>query len=1199
MPTGIAPQTMSCKVQIRTGFPISRWPYGCSDDFSPPARYTRSGGFLYLRVVEKLGVLVFVDTRIGDAEAKRGRMGPAVGIDVGENSVGLASIECDESGMPMRIQRLMVVIHDNGKDGMASGQSGTVSRKASRGTARRVRRLLRNRRRRAVGLARLLAERGYPIVDAAELSTYEQWDARSLLLAGFIDEEQTRRRLISLAIRHMSNHRGWVNAWVPIDSYVWKETPSEEFNAAVEAVVEADRFGDVDPAGLRYQADLAALGLANFERLRPRNPSRPRPDAVTTAHLLGQQRRVDVVREWRQICRVQRVADEEFLEFARLAFGQEKPKVPLENVGFDWLPGFEGARRASIASLEHQEFQIRQTVANVAVRERPFSKERMRLDADQQNLIVDHLMGVTKKEEAPTWRDVAELFLGVAPNLLVHVDPEQSLNGVAPIMRSVASVHELPKKHPVFLWWEEATTDRRSEFILWLADPAKVKIAEASEAEFSALFEGLDEKQSDAVLKLKFPSGRSAHSLEALRKLSAEMERSGDGYTTSRNRLFNGGEDMRPKDLLSLDTEADHPTLQRILPIVRRFLLAVDRQPAGPPSRVVIEHVRSAFLGFTAKQEAAREQGKNRRDRERAQQEIADAGLGISNASDSMIKKFQAIQRQGSMCLYCGGTLVWSATEMDHIVPRASGGNSTRANLVAVCRDCNEAKGRDPFRVFAESGRRAGVSIDGALARVASLQMGEIRGKAAFRMKADMRRRLQQTENDDPIDERSLASTAYAAVDMVRRIDTHYGSESGKIAKAYSGRIVQAARRASGIDKRIHIREGIDVKSRFDRRHHAIDAAVAAMLDPSVARTLAERDDLRRAALDTDFSEDWKRYEGSGPQAVEKFRAWKDRMARLAELVQAELDRDDVVVMQPVRFSGRHAALHEEGRAAHGWRLLGEEWTSADRARIADDRIYALISDQHAPSEDLPADPRRTIRLPNGKWLEAEDKIFVFPDTAARTPLPHQSSAKLGQSIHHMRLYRWVDLKGRLQAGVVRVWAADLYDLEGGIGSDLLTAELPETSRAVRRATNLRLRDAIHDGIAEHVGTLVVGDEVSLNPREWAGGGKVGEFLAEFPETHWRISGFEDDARLNMKPLYLSSEGAQLAGTEAPDPRKVRVSPVVYEALEKKPLRFAIGKFTSTPSTRIIRRTATGSVRWREGTGMPSSWCPYEALRGE
>lgn len=50
--------------------------------------------------------------------------------------------------------------------------------------------------------------------------------------------------------------------------------------------------------------------------------------------------------------------------------------------------------------------------------------------------------------------------------------------------------------------------------------------------------------------------------------------------------------------------------------------------------------------------------------------------------------------RDGWTCRYCGG----EATEVDHVDPRARGGATTPANLVATCRPCNKAKGvRTPW----------------------------------------------------------------------------------------------------------------------------------------------------------------------------------------------------------------------------------------------------------------------------------------------------------------------------------------------------------------------------------------------------------------------------------------------------------------------------------------------------------------------
>lgn len=1115
-----------------------------------------------------------------------------VGIDVGENSVGLASIICDETGMPVAVPHLLTVIHDSGKDGMASGQTSTVSRKASGGTARRARTLLKNRRRRSRRLASELAARGYPIVPPESIKTYDEWRIRQALLAGPIADPLDSKRQLSIAIRHMANRRGWANAWISIDKYVWQEEPSKEFVQAVQQILDADRFGEIDRSQLRHQSDLAMLGLRTDERLRQRSTDYGKsPNAVRSESLLGLQRRADVVREWHQICRVQGLPDDEFLALARIAFGQERPKVPAENVGKDWLPGFKDHLRASIASLEHQEFQIRQTIADLRIREG--GDEKRRLTIDEQHLIVDHLMGVTDASQAPTWAILAQDFLHISPRMLVHNEADQSLTGKAPVMRSITALWALPKKHPVIEWWRDNPT-KRAAFIVWISDPADIVIDGLEE--FEEFFETLGEKELEAVSKLKFPSGRSRHSLAALRMMAAELERSGDSYVEVRNRLFNNGDDLRPTERQTLDTAADHPTLQRVLPIVRRFLLGVDRNDSAPVDRVVVEHVRSSLLGFNARKEFIEVQRKNRNSRELARQEIAKAGLGIANPSEGEIKKFQALRRQNSTCLYCGAAIDWTNSQMDHIVPRKTGGNNTRANLIAVCVACNQAKGKRPFAVFANSGVRPSVGFDAAINRVEAMNHGEMDPRAFKHIKAEMKRRLKQTDEDEAIDERSLGSTAYAATDMVERIKNHYDDPTGKVAKVYNGRIVSEARRASGIDKRIQLRPGLDSKSRFDRRHHAVDAVVAALITPTVARVLAARSDLRDANRNTGSFMDWKEYEGADFVEQKHFREWKVRMAALVSLVEAKVAEDSVVVMQPVRYSASHSALHEDGRKSHSTKSVGAAWSPQERALIVDDRVYEQLSLGLAPGDVLPEDQARTLRLPSGQLLQGDGKVFIFPDTAARIALPNHSSAKLGSSIHHARLYRWRDQKGKAQAQWMRFWAADLYDLEGGTSGDLLTAPIRDNAKALRRS-NVKLRQAFHRGEAEHVGTLMVGDEIYLEPSEWAGDNEPGRFLAEWPERHWRLAGLMSDIQFTLTPFMLSSEGAYLEGSN--DPRAesglVAVTELARKVISDR-LIITSSALWNTKSTLVIRRTALGKRRDSTANGLPTTWSPYLAV---
>ena len=56
------------------------------------------------------------------------------------------------------------------------------------------------------------------------------------------------------------------------------------------------------------------------------------------------------------------------------------------------------------------------------------------------------------------------------------------------------------------------------------------------------------------------------------------------------------------------------------------------------------------------------------------------------------------LNRDGRQCAYCGKTDL--PLQLDHVVPKASGGSDRPSNLVLACRACNEAKGKQPINLF-------------------------------------------------------------------------------------------------------------------------------------------------------------------------------------------------------------------------------------------------------------------------------------------------------------------------------------------------------------------------------------------------------------------------------------------------------------------------------------------------------------------
>jgi|GEM_PF-84328 len=60
---------------------------------------------------------------------------------------------------------------------------------------------------------------------------------------------------------------------------------------------------------------------------------------------------------------------------------------------------------------------------------------------------------------------------------------------------------------------------------------------------------------------------------------------------------------------------------------------------------------------------------------------------------DVRLKKESLFYRDHCLCQYCGDPLSISNMTYDHLMPRAAGGKHTWDNVVASCKDCNNAKG--------------------------------------------------------------------------------------------------------------------------------------------------------------------------------------------------------------------------------------------------------------------------------------------------------------------------------------------------------------------------------------------------------------------------------------------------------------------------------------------------------------------------
>lgn len=1087
-----------------------------------------------------------------------------VGIDVGEKSVGWAVIEFDDDDFAIDVLSMGSAIHDGGSD-PNSGESA-VSRLASAGVARRTRRLVRRRRARLRRLAALLEASGMPADPIAPDGTYGAWMARDRLSREFIADPIERGRLLNRAVMHIARHRGWRNPW---HGYARLLEGSDERSDNLEATLARAR--ELVPGSA---VEISTLGQAVALVLRSHgNQVTIRPRGGTEEYLMREQVLAsDQLAELQLILEQQQIDDATADQICQEAFFAVKASVPKSRVGPDVLTGLP---RASRGLLEFQEFRIRAFAANLRIGK---GSAKRPLERDEYDSVVAGLLA-WRDATAPKVADVADM-LGVRPSQL-NRDLVDQAAVTAPTDDTSAKVEAaLNRRHPLRAWWDSASSAARAEWIAAISDPV-VGYA-VDEDLVSEPFEIADESVEvvEDVAKLAEKlGGRIAYSRESLQRMLPIMRETGCDEFTARMRAFDLGPDWRPP-LPTLSDYVEHPTVQRVNAIIRR-LLANCVQRWGTPDRVVVEHVRSAFFGPTALAEFRSEQNRNRARNEARRTELA--GQGVERPTMSDVRRYEAIQRQNSNCLYCGDEIGMATSEMDHIVPDSLGGENTRDNLVAVCRACNAQKGKSSFVEFCARTNRPGVSVPEAVDRVKSWQRIPPQGTAQLRsLKRDVIRRLSMTSEDlADLDLRSLESTAYAAVEMRRRIAGTLGINERDV-HVYRGAVTNEARRASGIDSMLALR-GEHAKSRFDRRHHAIDAAVITTLTPLTARTLAERSALQLAErYDSTQPTGWRDYSGRTPNAQEDFASWKQRAGSVADAVLACLQADRIAVTRPLRLTTRAGAIHKASIRPLARKELASEWTPQEIDRIVDPEVYGVMTDLLGSAKRLGPDPQRRI----DGVRDAE--VALFPGNGAQIAI--RGGAADLTAVHHARIYAWAT-PGGIRYGQVRVFSHDAHQLGGG---DVLTAALPVDSASWRTA-NRAVRERMLTGTAVRIGWLAPGDELEIDPgHDGFQNGKLGAFLSELRENRWAVSGFFDDGRVSLVPSYLAAEGLPDRFKAAAD--RSEAQKAVQQILEQNRIPLAINVILQDPSLVVVRRTALGRPRWKSNS-LPVSWQPSKVAR--
>lgn len=1163
-----------------------------------------------------------------------------VGIDVGLYSVGLSALEIDENtenpldANPVAILNIQSVIHDGAID--PSAEKSADSRKKISGEARRARNLKKARRKRKKLLAKLLADNGFPVQEAESLLTssassnpYLPWDARYELLHNRITSESKQKLLLTLAIIHFSNHRGWRN---PYSSFSSLSEQSDALSPFFDEFLNRARSYLEDCGESLNESENTRLTTADIVHKLNSLPEKPSLRAAHESadkpywesHLdtrIGKLHQSDNYYELKEILIKQNLPEDLQLEILKAVFSQINPrdtKAANALVAKDDLqPQFKRSLRASLA---FQKYRIITTIMNLRILEN--GKERQLNDDEIANLYQFLTHENTANDPELTWETVAEV-LDISRDKLKGVggttaDGSPISTKVPPVLNTLVDVNEVFKKKgkvlaPVKAWWSEASDEGREVFIDFVSNSGNYEETavmlddegQQAKSSLDELIENLDEDAIQALEGFNLQSHRAAYSISTLNKLNDEMLGNFVDLDAALRNVFNKEPGWRPS-ANPLGTPVGNPAADRTIRIVSRWLKACS-QKWGKPEIVCLESAREGFRSEKVIRAEKLASEKRHKANEEVRKSVSKQMDGAAEASFADIRRQKSLQRQNSQCLYCGTPITFTTAEMDHIVPRKGvGSTNTQDNLVATCHACNASKGNKLFSVWASKER-----LQETIERVDHwTRDGSFPNDKAFnKFKNSVKKRLKQTEEDEPIDARSIASVGWMAQELADQIRGFLddGTSKQKVF-TFRGEITYEARLASGLEKKLPWLGGEKQKTRFDRRHHAVDASVIALMRPAIAKTLAERISLRKQEdILQAKTKEWKKHFGREAGDQKSFKRWQEHMELLRDLISKRMQEDTIPVINPLRLSLKLGRAHEDKIRPLSHKALGEELSSAAIDKVSDVRVWEeLVSRPDYSMEDgLPFDSERTIRI-GKRIIKATNQLSFMSDQdhiekemdAANIPV-RGGYAVAGNAIHHLRLYA---IPKRNRKGLITKWAYQglrvfQVDLLRHRQEDLFEVPLNVASYSIRYAEK-GLKKALWDNEAKYLGWVVVNDEIvipddalmlPLSPFNPENKKDLSTFMRVFPETRkFKIAGFPTNSRIKIRPLEMAIENFEPERVKEVHHLENKEVSVIQKVIKEGVSPSTNLLLSGNPT--IIRRTTLGYPRWRSDNHMPCSW---------
>jgi CRISPR-associated endonuclease Csn1 len=782
-----------------------------------------------------------------------------LGLDLGTNSLGWCALALDGEGRPWRIIVMGSRVFGDGRDAK-SGASLAIDRRTARAMRRRRDRF---KQRRAALLKHLVTDGLFPN-DEVERKALERLDPYELRARAL--REPLPLHHIGRAFFHLDQRRGFKsNRKTDRDSNDEAGKIAAGIDRLRHAIVAAgaETFGEFLYLRRKPALDSAGEGRHNVipsvrTRLRPETGEGAKGDGYD--FYPG---RDLIEEEFEAIWDAQaphcpdRLIPEVRDRLHEIIFHQRPLKRP--KIGKCTLaPDEERLPKA------HPLFQRRRLLEEVnalmiVLPGQPGAK----LTKDQRDLLLMELSGKAKVKFESLRRK-----LKLDPDARFNKESENRKELAGDEIRAV-----LGDKKRFGNRWAFISTEQQWSIIERLRDEEDDKALRLWLRETH----DLDDAQAKAVASVRLPDGYGRFGLTATRALIEELEAEVIVYSEAAKRAGYHHSDFRTEKIFEdgrgnpalpyygvplerhimpgtgepSDPEemrigrVTNPTVHIGLNQLRRAVNALIRA-YGPPADIAVELARELKTSEEQKAEYNRENAKNKLEAERRSKKLIELGQADSGANRARLKLWEELDRDNVIdrrCVYSGQQisakmLFSDAVEIDHILPFSATLDDSNANKILCLREANrEKRKRSPFEAWGHTP-----------------QWDEIAARAAKLPKAKRWRfepnALQTFEEKGGFEARQLVDTQYLSRLAREYLATLYPGEGEGSSHVWvsPGRLTEMARRKLGLNDLLpdhNFGGGADQpKNRLDHRHHAIDAAVIAIIDRSMLQAIARASGL-------------------------------------------------------------------------------------------------------------------------------------------------------------------------------------------------------------------------------------------------------------------------------------------------------------------------------------------------------------------